>query len=430
MAHTVKLVATSCNLLKNTCNPVSMVVRLSSSWWSHVEMGPPDAILGITEAFKKDQNSKKINLGAGAYRDDNGKPYVLPSVRKAEEKIHIKEMDKEYSAISGNSEFCQHSINLALGDGNEVVASGLNATVQGISGTGSLFVGAQFLSRYFPGNKEIYLPTPSWGNHSPLFRLAGLTVKSYRYYDPNTCGLDFKGVVEDISNIPERSIILLHACAHNPTGVDPKPEQWAELSTLIKKKNLFPFFDMAYQGFASGDLTRDASAVRLFTKEGHRIALAQSYAKNMGLYGERVGAFSLITSSKEEAARTLSQIKILIRPMYSNPPINGARIVTEILGNPELRKEWLHDVKGMADRIISVRTKLRDNLKKNGSTRNWSHITDQIGMFCYTGLKPNEVEKLTKDFSIYLTKDGRISIAGVTSKNVEYLAHAMHEVTK
>ncbi|KAH0955789.1 hypothetical protein HN011_003929 [Eciton burchellii] len=429
MAHTARFVAISGNFLKGTYNTLSMTIR-SSSWWSHVEMGPPDAILGVTEAYKKDQNPKKINLGAGAYRDDNGKPYVLPSVRKAEEKIRSKQMDKEYSTISGNTEFCQQSINLALGDGNEVVANGLNATVQGISGTGSLFIGAQFLSHHFPGNKEIYLPTPSWGNHNPLFRLAGLTVKSYRYYDPNTCGLDFKGVVEDISNIPERSIILLHACAHNPTGVDPKPEQWAELSTLIKKKNLFPFFDMAYQGFASGDLTRDAYAVRLFVKEGHKIALAQSYAKNMGLYGERIGAFSLMASSKDEAARALSQLKILIRPMYSNPPIYGARIVNEILNNPELRQEWLGDVKGMADRIISVRTKLRDNLKKNGSTRNWSHITDQIGMFCYTGLKPNEVEKLTKDFSIYLTKDGRISMAGVTSKNVEYLAHAIHEVTK
>ncbi|EFN75676.1 Aspartate aminotransferase, mitochondrial [Harpegnathos saltator] len=393
-------------------------------------MGPPDAILGVTEAYKRDQNPKKINLGAGAYRDDNGKPFVLPSVRKAEEKIKIKQMDKEYSTIAGNAEFCQHSINLALGDGNEVITNGLNATVQGISGTGSLFVGAQFLSHYFPGNKDIYLPIPSWGNHRPLFNLAGLTVKSYRYYDPKTCGLDFQGAMEDISNIPERSIILLHACAHNPTGVDPKPEQWSELSVLIKKKNLFPFFDMAYQGFASGDLTRDASAVRLFIKDGHKIALAQSYAKNMGLYGERIGAFSLVCDTKEEAARCMSQIKILIRPMYSNPPINGARIVNEILSDSELRKEWLHDVKGMADRIISVRTKLRDNLKKNGSTRNWSHITDQIGMFCYTGLKPDEVERLTKDFSIYLTKDGRISMAGVTSKNVEYLAHAMHEVTK
>lgn len=421
--------ATAKNVLKTNPEAIFLATR-SSSWWSHVQMGPPDAILGITEAFKKDENPKKVNLGAGAYRDDNGKPFILPSVLKAEENIRQKNMDKEYSPISGNADFCKNSINLALGEPNNVVPNGLNATVQGISGTGSLTIGATFLSHFFPGNKEIYLPTPTWGNHTPLFKLAGLSVKSYRYYNPDTCALDFQGLLKDISNIPEKSIILLHACAHNPTGVDPKPEQWKELSTLIMKKQLFPFFDMAYQGFASGDVARDAFAVRQFIEDGHKIALAQSFAKNMGLYGERVGAFSLITSSTEEAACTLSQLKILIRPMYSNPPIHGPRIVNEILGDANLKKQWLVDVKGMADRIISVRTKLRDNLVKNGSSRNWNHITDQIGMFCYTGLKPQEVEKLTKDYSIYLTKDGRISMAGVTSKNVEYLAHAMHNVTK
>ncbi|XP_076628122.1 glutamate oxaloacetate transaminase 2 isoform X1 [Colletes latitarsis] len=419
-----------CNLYKNNCNVSLYTVRSMSSWWSHVEMGPPDAILGITEAFKKDQNPKKVNLGVGAYRDDNGKPFVLPSVRKAEDKIRSSGMDKEYSPIAGNAEFCKHSINLALGDGNDVVSNGLNATIQGISGTGSLCVGANFLSHFFPGNKEVYLPTPTWGNHAPIFKLARLPVKFYRYYDPKTCGLDFQGVLEDISKIPEKSIILLHACAHNPTGVDPKPEQWKELSTIVKKKNLFPFFDMAYQGFASGSIEKDSLAVKLFLKDGHKIALAQSYAKNMGLYGERVGAFTLVNSSQEERDRTLSQLKILIRPMYSNPPINGARIVNEILGDSQLREQWLHDVKGMADRIISVRQKLSDNLKNIGSSRNWTHITEQIGMFCYTGLKPAEVEKLTKNYSIYLTKDGRISMAGVTSKNVEYLANAIHDVTK
>lgn len=222
----------------------------------------------------------------------------------------------------------------------------------------------------------------------------------------------------------------MHACAHNPTGVDPRPEQWKELSDLIKRKKLFPYFDMAYQGFASGDVDRDAFAVRKFVEDGHQIALAQSYAKNMGLYGERAGAFSLITSSKDEAERTMSQIKILIRPMYSNPPIHGARLVSEVLGDPVLRKEWLSDVKFMADRIISVRTTLKDNLQKLGSTRNWEHVTDQIGMFCFTGLNQQQCEKITKDFSVYLTKDGRISMAGVTSKNVNYLAEAIHSVTK
>lgn len=202
------------------------------------------------------------------------------------------------------------------------------------------------------------------------------------------------------------------------------------MSKVIKEKKLFPFFDMAYQGFASGDIDKDATPVRMFLKDGHQIALSQSYAKNMGLYGERAGAFSLICSSKEEAAATMSQLKIIIRPMYSNPPVTGARIATEILTNPSLRSQWLKDVKGMADRIISMRQLLRSNLAKEGSSRDWAHITDQIGMFCFTGMAPAQVEKLTKDFSVYLTKDGRISVAGITSKNVEYLAHAIHQVTK
>ncbi|XP_057668418.1 aspartate aminotransferase, mitochondrial [Diorhabda carinulata] len=411
-------------------NGICCALQRANSWWSGVQMGPPDAILGVTEAFKRDTNPNKINLGVGAYRDDNGKPYVLPSVRKAEEKIKAKGLDKEYAPISGVPEFCKRSIELALGENSPAVKNGLNATVQGISGTGALRIGGAFLNSFFPGNKIIYLPSPSWGNHNPIFKHSGLEVKSYRYYNPKTCGLDVQGTLEDISKIPEKSIILLHACAHNPTGVDPNKEQWKEISEVIKKRNLFVFFDMAYQGFATGSVDNDAFAVRYFLEQGHNIALAQSFAKNMGLYGERAGAFSIIGSSKDEADRIMSQIKILIRPMYSNPPINGARIVAEILSDPGLKSEWLPEVKGMADRIISVRNKLKENLKKEGSSRNWEHITNQIGMFCFTGMTPEQVEKLVKEHSVYLTKDGRISIAGVTSKNVDYLARAMHLSTK
>lgn len=394
-----------------------------------MELGPPDAILGISEAFKKDTNPKKINLGAGAYRDDEGKPYVLPSVRLAEKLISEEGLDKEYAPISGPAEFCKASALMAFGDDSQVVKDGLNATVQGISGTGSLRIGGAFLNKWF-GNKDIYLPTPSWGNHKPIFEHSGLSVKQYRYYDANTCGFDAAGTLEDLSKIPEGSVVLLHACAHNPTGVDPKPEQWKEICDVMKKRNLFPFFDMAYQGFASGDTARDAMAVRHFLSEGMTLALAQSYAKNMGLYGERAGAFTLVCADKDEMERCLSQIKIIVRPMYSNPPVNGARIVTKILTTPDLKQQWLGEVKGMADRIISMRTKLRDNLAKEGSQKDWSHITDQIGMFCFTGLKPEQVEKLTKEHSVYLTKDGRISIAGVCSNNVDQLAYAMHQVTK
>uniref|UniRef100_A0A646QDP0 Aspartate aminotransferase n=1 Tax=Hemiscolopendra marginata TaxID=943146 RepID=A0A646QDP0_9MYRI len=411
------------------CKRLNLVAR-SSSWWSHVELGPPDPILGVTEAYKRDTNPKKINLGVGAYRDDAGKPYVLPSVKKAEEIMTSKNLDKEYAPIGGSADFCKASIQLALGENNEQLKNNLNVTVQGISGTGSLRIGGAFLEKFHNGPKDIYLPVPSWGNHTPIFKHAGLNVKQYRYYDPKTCGFDFQGALQDVAKIPEGSIILLHACAHNPTGVDPRPEQWKELSKVIKSRKLFPFFDMAYQGFASGDTAKDALAVRLFLDEGHNIALAQSFAKNMGLYGERAGAFTLVCSSKQEADAVMSQIKIIIRPMYSNPPIHGARIVHTILSDAQLREQWLKEVKGMADRIISMRQTLKDNLKKEGSQRNWEHITDQIGMFCFTGMTAPQVEKLIKEYSVYLTKDGRISVAGVSSKNVEYLAHAMHQVTK
>jgi len=420
-----KSILRASNLLgQNEAVGVTLAKR-SASWFSNVQLGPPDAILGVTEAFKRDTNPKKINLGVGAYRDDNGKPYVLPTVLKAEQAITANKLDKEYSAIGGNAEFCKLSAGLALGEIGPHVT-----TVQSISGTGALRIGGAFFNAWWEGNKEVYLPNPSWGNHTPIFKHSGLKVGTYSYYDPKTCGFNFQGALDDISKIPERSIILLHACAHNPTGVDPKPEQWAELSQLIKKRNLYPFFDLAYQGFASGDTSKDAFAVRLFAKDGHQFALAQSYAKNMGLYGERVGAFSLIGADKDEATRCESQLKILIRPMYSNPPIHGAHIVREILGNQQLRDEWLLEVKGMADRIIGVRNQLKSNLEKEGSSKPWNHITDQIGMFCFTGLTPPQVERITKEFSVYLTKDGRISMAGVTSKNVEYLAHAVHTVTK
>ncbi|XP_048756263.2 aspartate aminotransferase, mitochondrial-like [Ostrea edulis] len=414
-------------LSKNLSSPAC--VKLGSTW-SNVEMGPPDAILGITEAFKKDSSPTKINLGVGAYRDDNGKPFVLECVKRAEQKMLQEKLDKEYAPISGTADFCLESAKLAFGENSVVIKEGRNMTVQGVSGTGSLRLGAAFFSKFYSKSKDFWIPTPSWGNHTPIFKHAGLDVKSYKYYDASTCGFDFQGAMEDISKIPEGSVIVLHACAHNPTGVDPKPEHWKEMSSLIKKRNLFPFFDMAYQGFASGDIDKDAFALRLFIEDGHEVALAQSYAKNMGLYGERAGAFTIVAGSKEEADRNMSQMKIIIRGMYSSPPIHGASIVTRVLTSPELRKLWLGEVKGMADRIITMREKLVAGLAKEGSSRNWQHITDQIGMFCFTGLKTDQVERLTKDFSIYLTKDGRISVAGVSSSNVDYLARAMHEVTK
>merc|ERR1712012_399353 len=314
--------------------------------WSGVEMGPPDPILGVTEAFKNDQ----------------GKPFVLPSVKAAEQKILTSSLNKEYAPIGGEADFGKMSADLAFGEGNNVTSEGRNVSVQCISGTGSLRVGANFLAKWFPGNKTIYLPKPSWGNHTPIMKHAGLEVGSYGYYDPTTCGLNFAAACEDISNIPENSIILLHACAHNPTGVDPRPEQWKEMSDIIKKRNLFPYFDMAYQGFASGDVDADAFALRYFIEQGHKVALAQSFAKNMGLYGERAGAFSIVCADADEKARVMSQIKIIIRPMYSNPPVHGARLAATIMNDPALNQMWLGDVKGMADRIIGMREALKAGL--------------------------------------------------------------------
>ncbi|CAB4386195.1 unnamed protein product [Rhizophagus irregularis] len=409
----------------------SVPLRAFITSWAHVPQGPPDAILGITDAYRKDDHPKKMNLGVGAYRDDNGKPYVLNSVRKAEQSILQDKLDKEYLAITGLASFTKEAVLLAYGKDSEPLKEGRISVTQSISGTGALRIGGVFLNRFYPHNKKIFVPIPTWGNHGAVFKDSGLEVGQYRYYDKTTNGLDFKGFVEDIQNAPENSIFLLHACAHNPTGVDPRPNQWDQISEIIKERKHFVFFDMAYQGFASGDADRDSYAIRKFVSDGHKICLSQSFAKNMGLYGERAGAFSIISGSPKEKEAVDSQLKILIRPMYSNPPLNGARIASYVLSNPELKKEWLGEVKLMADRIITMRDLLKKHLVEDfKSKHNWNHITDQIGMFCYTGLKPEQVERLTKEFHVYLTKDGRISIAGITSHNVEYLANAIHEVTR
>ncbi|KAI9666969.1 MAG: aspartate transaminase aat1 [Alyxoria varia] len=368
----------------------------AASTWSQVPQGPP-AILGITEAFKADSHTQKINLGVGAYRDDKGKPYVLPSVRAAEKKVVDSASDKEYAGITGVPAFTKAAANLAYGPDSAPIKEDRVMITQSISGTGALRIGGAFLERFYPGSKKIYIPTPSWANHNAVFKDSGLQVEKYRYYNKNTVGLDFEGMIADIKALPKGSIVLLHACAHNPTGIDPTTEQWKIISDVVKEGQHYPFFDMAYQGFASGDTDRDAFAVRHFIKEGHQLCLAQSFAKNMGLYGERVGAFSIVCASAEEKKRVDSQLKILVRPLYSNPPIHGARIASEILNDPSLNKQWLGEVKGMADRIISMRALLKENLEKLGSKHDWSHITNQIGMFAYTGLKPEQMDTLAKE---------------------------------
>ncbi|OCK75369.1 hypothetical protein K432DRAFT_386254 [Lepidopterella palustris CBS 459.81] len=396
------------------------------SAWSNVPQGPPP---GITEAFKADSNPEKINLGVGAYRDDEGNPFVLPSVRTAEKNNVDLSMDKEYAGITGVPAFTKAAALLAYGPDSAPIKEDRIAVTQSISGTGALRIGGAFLERFYPGSKTIYIPSPSWANHTAVFKDSGLKVEKYRYYNKDTIGLDFDGMVGDIKAMPKGSIILLHACAHNPTGVDPTEEQWIAIAEAVKEGGHFPFFDMAYQGFASGDTNKDAFALRYFIKEGLQPVLAQSFAKNMGLYGERVGAFSVVCETAEEKKRVDSQIKILVRPLYSNPPVHGARIASAILNDPALKKQWLGEVKEMADRIITMRALLKGNLEKLGSKHDWSHITSQIGMFAYTGLKPEQVDVLAKEHSVYATRDGRISVAGITTDNVKRLAEAIFKVT-
>jgi len=398
----------------------------SISCWSAVPAGPPDPILGVTEAFKADKDPRKINLGVGAYRDENGKPYVLSSVKKAEAIVSNANPDKEYLPITGLPEFTKRAALLAYGSDSGPLTQGAIAVTQSISGTGALRIGGAFLARHYPHSKIIYLPTPSWGNHTPIFRDSGLEVRGYRYFDKSTVGLDFEGLKADLLAAPENAIVLLHACAHNPTGIDPTQEQWAVISDIVKERKLFPFFDMAYQGFASGSTTRDAFAVRHFVSQGHQVALAQSFAKNMGLYGERVGAFSVTTQDAGEKARVDSQLKIVIRPMYSNPPINGARIANAILGDQVLYAEWEKEVKGMAERIINMRERLygllTNELKTPGE---WGHIKSQIGMFSFTGLTAPQTKALAEKAHIYMTSDGRVSMAGLNSGNIEYFAQSV-----
>jgi len=401
-----------------------------SAWsgsFSNVEMGPEDPILGLSAAFRKDAHPKKINLGVGAYRDDQGKPFVLPTVKEATKRV--ADADHEYLPIVGFDRFTALSAELIFGEGSPVLADKRNVTIQSISGTGALRVAADFLARFVP-DTQVLMPKPTWANHIPLFKDAGHQLADYRYYEPSTCGLDFEGLTADLKAAAKGSIVLLHACAHNPTGVDPKADQWAEISDIVKTQGHFPFFDCAYQGFASGDCDADAFAVRKFVEDGHKqMVVCQSFAKNFGLYGERIGAVTFVAQDADEAARVESQAKILIRPAYSNPPAHGARLVSEILSDPQLKQQWFTEVKGMADRINGMRHALVQGLKDAGSTRDWKHVTDQIGMFCFTGLTPEECDRLREEFSIYMTRNGRISVAGITSANVQYLAESIHKVT-
>ncbi|KAJ7965980.1 Aspartate aminotransferase [Quillaja saponaria] len=398
----------------------------ADSVFAHVVRAPEDPILGVTVAYNQDPSPVKLNCGVGAYRTEDGKPLVLNVVRRAEQQlVNDLSRNKEYLPIIGLADFNKASARLIFGADSPVIQANRVTTVQSLSGTGSLRVGGEFLAKHYH-ERTIYLPQPTWGNHTKVFTMAGLSVKSYRYYLPATRGLDFQGLLEDLGAAPSGAIVLIHACAHNPTGVDPTPQQWEQIRQLIRSKALLPFFDSAYQGFASGSLDADAQAVRLFAADGDELLVAQSYAKNMGLYAERIGALSIVCKTADVASKVESQLKLVIRPMYSSPPLHGATIVATILNDRDLYNDWTIELKGMADRIISMRRQLFDALHTRGTPGDWSHIIKQIGMFTFTGLNPEQVSFMTKEYHIYLTSDGRISMAGLNSKTVLHLADAIH----
>lgn len=409
--------------------PVARAVLRTSCSWTKVEQGPPDGILGLVEAFNNDPAPRKVSLVAGAYRNNQGKPWVLPSVAEAERRVVEGGMNKEYAGIDGNLSMVKKARQFALGADSPALKDNRVASVQALSGTGSLRVMGEFYAKFL-SQKVIYMSSPSWGNHGAIFKAAGLEVRQYRYWNQETLGFDFDGMLEDLAAAPEGCAVLLHACAHNPTGVDPTPEQWRKISSALKGRDLSLFFDSAYQGFASGDAEHDAYSQRLFVEEGHNIALAQSFAKNFGLYGERVGVLNLVCPDSDVATKVLSQLKMIIRPMYSNPPIHGARLVDKVLSDPALEAQWRGECKAMADRIIEMRAALKTHLADAGSTKDWSHITNQIGMFCFSGLNKDQVAKLKSEHNVYITADGRISMAGVTTENVFQVANAIHDVSK
>jgi len=400
------------------------------SAWSHLTAAPADPILGLNEAFKAETNPKKVLLGMGVYRDDKGKPFILDCVRQAEERLLKSNADHEYAGIQGIDSFIEKAVELGYGADCKQRLEGRIAGAQAISGTGALRLGLNFFAQWYPHKDIDYMvPNPTWPIHKSLGDILGLHTKEYRYYSKETKGLDIDGMLADLKACKNNSFVLFHVCAHNPTGVDPTEQQWQNILDVVKTKKLFCGFDSAYQGFASGDLDRDAYSLRLFLKHTDDVFLFQSFAKNFGLYGERVGAFSVVTDSKEEAKITMSRIKQIARPIYSNPPIHGARIVDIILRDEQLTKMWHQDLKDMSSRMAGMRKALVDKLKSHGNEHDWSHVTSQIGMFAYTGLNKEQVTELKEKHAIYMTMDGRISIAGLNSSNIDYVSEAFHKVT-
>lgn len=403
-----------------------MNAPLPAPLFAAIEMAPRDPILGITEAFNADKNPNKTNLGVGVYYDDNGKVPLLACVSKAEAQLMEKASPRTYLPIDGLVAYDKAVQELVFGADSAVVQEKRAITAQAIGGTGALKLGADFLQRFSP-DSQVWISDPSWENHRALFESAGFTVNNYPYYDASTLGVNFAGMLNALKTMPTGSIVLLHACCHNPTGADLTDAQWTEVIQVVTQRGLVPFLDMAYQGFGDG-IEEDGKVVRQFAEAGGPLFVSNSFSKSFSLYGERVGALSIVAVSAEEAARVLSQLKRVIRTNYSNPPTHGGQVVATALATPELRKLWEEELAGMRVRIREMRQVLVEKLKAKAPNHDFDFVIKQRGMFSYSGLTKAQVERLRDEFSIYAVDTGRICVAALNSRNIDNIVDAIAKV--
>lgn len=397
-----------------------------TSIFANVELAPRDPILGLNEQYNADTRDTKVNLGVGVYYDDEGRIPLLQAVRQAEEVRVAQHAPRGYLPIEGIATYDKGAQTLLLGKDSELAAAGRATTFQALGGTGALKIGADFLAQINP-QATVYISNPSWENHRALFERAGFKVENYPYYDAATHGLDFDAMLAFFKELAPNSIVVLHACCHNPTGVDPSLAQWEAIANVIKERQLVPFLDIAYQGFGDG-LEEDAQVVRLFAKLDIPMFISSSFSKSFSLYGERVGALTIISTSKEEAERVLSQVKRTIRTNYSNPPTHGGTVVSMVLNNPELFAMWDKELGEMRDRIRLMRAQLVAKLKEHGATQNFDFVLAQRGMFSYSGLSQAQVERLRNEHGIYAVNSGRICVAALNSRNIDAVAKAIAQV--
>ena len=399
---------------------------MTQSLFASVEMAPRDPILGLTEAFNADTRTNKVNLGVGVYYDDAGKLPLLAAVQEAEKARIANAPARGYLPIEGFGAYNQAVQQLLFGKDSPLLAAGRVATFEALGGTGGLKIGADFIRRLQP-DAQVWISDPSWENHRALFEAAGFKVNTYPYYDAATHGVNFAGMLACLNGMPAGSTVVLHACCHNPTGVDLTVEQWKQVVEAVKSRGLIAFLDMAYQGFGDG-IDADAAALRLFADAGIDFFVSSSFSKSFSLYGERVGALSIVTESKDETARVVSQVKRVIRTNYSNPPTHGAAIVAAVLSTPALRELWEKELAGMRDRIRAMREALVDKLKARGVRQDFSFVARQRGMFSYSGLTSAQVDRLREEFAIYAVGTGRICLAALNSRNIDYVADSIAKV--